>query len=205
MNAAITEWPNISNKEMATIIKPYINNIFITNALLQKTCSDICTIVFEDPSENVQLLGLLAVHMEALGNYFEVTTKMLREVIQKLEEIVLSEHVKKAKKADDKMKRDDKIKFVKEWKGKKFEMLVEETLVEGTTSNKFVGGIFMATSTLKQNVPLLQTVYKSDAAHMNFGKYTLYSCYGITANCNASPVAFAVVFGNENKSGWVDF
>jgi hypothetical protein len=40
---------------------------------------------------------------------------------------------------------------------------------------------------------------------MNFGKYTLYYCYGITANCNASPFAFGIVFGNEDKSGWVDF
>jgi hypothetical protein len=63
----------------------------------------------------------------------------------------------------------------------------------------------MATSTLKENVPLLQTIYQSDAAHMNFGKYTLYSCYGITANCNASPVAFDRVFSNEDQSGWIDF
>ncbi len=130
---------------------------------------------------------------------------MQREVIQKLEEIVLSERMKKARKAGDKMKRDDNIKFVKEWKEKNFEMLLEESLVEGTTLNKFVGRIFMATSTSKQNDPLLQTVYQSDAAHMKFGKYTLYSCYGITANCNASPVAFAIVYGNEDKSGWVNF
>jgi hypothetical protein len=45
---------------------------------------------------------------------------------------------------------------------------------------------------------------KSDA-HMNFGKYTLYSCYGITANCNASPVAFGIVFNIEDKSGCVEF
>ncbi len=94
---------------------------------------------------------------------------------------------------------------MKEWKEKNFEMMLEEGLVEGTTFNKFVGGIFMSTSTLKQNVPLLQTVYQSDTAHVNFVKYTLYSCYGITANCNASPVAFAIVFDNEDKSGRVNF
>ncbi len=204
MKAAITEWPNILNKEMVTILRPYINDIFITNALLQKTCSDIRTLVFGDPSKNVELLGSLAVHMESLGHYFEVTTKMQREVIQKFEEIVLSERVRKAKKDGDKMKRDNKTKFVKEWKEKIYEIMLEEGLVEGSTLHKFVGGIFMATSTLKQNVPLLQTVYQSDTAHMNFGKYTLYSCYGITANCNASPVAFGM-FGNEDKSGWVDF
>ncbi len=65
MKAAITERPNISNKEMAAILKLYINNIFITDAL-QKTCSDIHTLVFGDPSKNVQLLGSLAVHVEAL-------------------------------------------------------------------------------------------------------------------------------------------
>jgi hypothetical protein len=84
-------------------------------------------------------------------------------------------------------------------------MLLEEGLVEESTLHKYLAGIFIATSTLKQNVPLLQTVYQSDVAHMNFGKYNLYSCYGVTANCNASPVAFGIVFGNEDKSGWVNF
>jgi hypothetical protein len=77
LKAALTKQHNTSNKEMATILKPYINNIFITNALLQKTHSDVRTLVFGDPSENIQLLGSLAVHMEALGHYFKVTTKSI--------------------------------------------------------------------------------------------------------------------------------
>ncbi len=40
---------------------------------------------------------------------------------------------------------------------------------------------------------------------MSFEKYTLYSCYGTTANCNTYPVAFGIFFGNEDKEGWVDF
>jgi hypothetical protein len=205
MKATITERPNILNKEMVTILRPYINNIFITDALLQKTCSDVCALIFRDPNKNVQLLGSLAVHMESLGHYFERKTKTPREVIQKLEEIVLSELAKKVKKDGKKMKRDNKIKYVKDWKEKNYEMLLEEGFVEESTLHKYVGGIFITTSTSKQNVPLLQTVYQSDAAHMNFGKYTLYSCYGSTANCNASHVAFGIVFGNEDRSGWVDF
>ncbi len=82
VKAAITERPNILNKEMVTILRPYINDIFITDALLQKTCSDIRTLIFGDSSENVELLGSLAVHMKSLGHYFEVTTKTQREVIQ---------------------------------------------------------------------------------------------------------------------------
>jgi hypothetical protein len=33
----------------------------------------------------------------------------------------------------------------------------------------------------------------------------MFSCYGVTANANMSPVGFAVIFGNENASGWKDF
>ncbi len=61
----------------------------------------------------------------------------------------------------------------------------------------------MSIAPAKNSVPLLQTaVYQADAAHMNFGKYTLYSCYGITSNCNLFPVAFGIVFSNEDKEGW---
>ncbi len=106
MKAACTERPNISNKEMTIILKPYINDVLITDALLQKTCSDFHTKVFGDPSENLQLLGLLAECMEALEHNFKVTTTMLREVMQKLEEIVLSEPEKNAKKNGNEMKRE---------------------------------------------------------------------------------------------------
>ena len=45
----------------------------------------------------------------------------------------------------------------------------------------------------------------ADACHLNFGKYTLFSCYGITANANMSPVAFAILFGNESGYAWKQF
>ena len=54
-------------------------------------------------------------------------------------------------------------------------------------------------------VPHLQDVFQADAAHTNFGKYTLYSCYGSTANGNTSPIAFALIFGNKDKAGWEAF
>ena len=57
----------------------------------------------------------------------------------------------------------------------------------------------------ENTVPLLQSVFQADAAHMNFGKYTLYSCYGTTANGNTFPVAIAIIFGNEDKDGWTRF
>jgi len=49
------------------------------------------------------------------------------------------------------------------------------------------------------------TLIMADACHLNFGKYTLFSCYGIIANCNMSPAGFAIVFGHENGTTWKEF
>ncbi len=73
---------------------------------------------------------------------------------------------------------------------------------EGVGQERFLCGVFLSISAARNVVPLLQTVYQADAAHMNFGKYTLYSCYGITANRNSFPVVFGIIFGNEDKEGW---
>jgi hypothetical protein len=54
-------------------------------------------------------------------------------------------------------------------------------------------------------VPHLQDVFQADAAHMNYGKYTLFSCFGSTANVNTSPIAFAILFCNKDKAGWEAF
>jgi hypothetical protein len=40
---------------------------------------------------------------------------------------------------------------------------------------------------------------------MSFRKYILYSCYGTTANCNTHPVAYGLLFGNEDKESRMDF
>jgi len=45
----------------------------------------------------------------------------------------------------------------------------------------------------------------ADACHLNFGKYTLFCCYGVTANANMFPVAFGIVFENENGDSWGEF
>ena len=51
----------------------------------------------------------------------------------------------------------------------------------------------------------LKRVFMADACHVHFGNYTLFSCYGVTANGNMSPVRFAIVLGNENGTTWEEF
>jgi len=67
--------------------------------------------VFGDPNENVQLLNEFCKSLESLGHGYEIITKTPREVITKLEEIVLTECLRKAKRDGEKMKTDQKIQF----------------------------------------------------------------------------------------------
>ncbi len=69
----------------------------------------------------------------------------------------------------------------------------------------FLHGIFFAPSFSKSAVPELQHLVMADACHLNFGKYNLFTCYGITANANMCPVGFAIIFGNENLLSWKEF
>jgi hypothetical protein len=65
--------------------------------------------------------------------------------------------------------------------------------------------IFFAPLFVKRTVSQLQKVFMADTCHLHFGKYMLFSCYGLTANYNASPVAFAILVGNKNISTWSQF
>jgi hypothetical protein len=93
---------------------------------------------------------------------------------------------------------------VQEWKKEHKDLLVLQ-LGSKNQCLKFVHGVFFAPSFLKQTVPHLQRLFMADACHLNFGKYTLFSCYEVTANAYMSPVAFGIIFGNENGVSWCEF
>ena len=72
-------------------------------------------------------------------------------------------------------------------------------------SNSFLTGILFSTNISITTVPHLQKVVQADACHMHFGKYTLFSTYGRIANGSMAPVAFGILFGNENEESWGKF
>ncbi len=90
------------------------------------------------------------------------------------------------------------------WKKENYVLLVNQ-LGYKTTIGHFLRGVFYVPSFTKATVPELQTVFMADACHLNLRKNTMFSCYGVTANANMSPVGFAIIFGNENASSWKDF
>ena len=65
---------------------------------------------------------------------------------------------------------------------------------------QYLHGIYFTPSFVQKTVPELKWLFMADACHVDFGKYTVFSCYGITANGNMPSVGFGIVFGNENGS-----
>jgi hypothetical protein len=96
---------------------------------------------------------------------------------------------------------NDRKTYAANWLLTHEDMIVSQ-LGSKTDCLKFVNGVFFAPCFATATVPHLQRVFMADACHLNFGKYTLFSCYGKTANANMSPVAFAIIFGNENGASW---
>ena len=204
---AVSKTPNLSSKTIRGMLQDYANDLFITDNLIQNTRTNIRNKVFGHPDENILYLPALAMSLEECGHSFHVVKKTPFQVKKRLLNIILQEKINAlANRTPPKqMNTVQKLEYVDAWQVANAEMLNDvglgQNCVEGGEET-FVTGLFLSTAAAKNSVPLLQTVYQADAAHMNFGKYTLYSCYGITANCNALPVAFGIVFGNEDREGW---
>jgi hypothetical protein len=131
-----------------------------------------------------------------------------KQILRMLGRVVLSDLIPKNKVEGKLMTKAEKIEFVTDWKSENKQVLEDGGLKEpklGDVPLKFFSGILFSTLGACKAMPFLQQVFQADACHMSFRKYTLYSCYGTTANCNTYPVAFGILFENENKEGWMEF
>ncbi len=112
--------------------------------------------------------------LEAAGHDYQIIMKSNASVFQKVEEMVLTQHIASMKASGVKLLKQHKIDFIKEWHKANQALLLKVGLGEGPSDrNCFVTGIFISLSTARATVPLLQTVYQADAAHTNFGKYSV--------------------------------
>jgi len=101
--------------------------------------------------------------------------------------------------------RDERRQFWSKWKTDNYALLVNQLGYKSQEGTRFLHGVFFTPSFSQKTVPELQTLFMADACHLNFGKYTMFTCYGITANANMSQVGFAIIFGNENGASWKEF
>ena len=118
--------------------------------------------------------------------------------------VVSSEELLRLKANNETLSAEECRNFVQTWKREHKDLLVSQ-LGSKNQCLGFVHGMFFAPSFSKKTVPQLQQLFMVDACHLNFGKYTLFCCYGVTDNANMSPVAFGIIFGNENGASWSEF
>ena len=206
VKAEVSLRPNIPNKELKALLKDYVKDMFLTSSLLQQTRTAIRKQVFGDADTNVMYVPALQRLLQASGHDFEFYVREKDDVLRKCEEIALSQHIALKKVEGTKLMRTEKIEYIKQWKHENKVMLEESGISPNASDTlRFVSGVFLSLKQARHTVPLLQSVFQADAAHMNFGKYTLYSCYGNSANGNTFPVALAIIFGNEDRDGWTRF
>ncbi len=126
-------------------------------------------------------------------------------MIRQLRSTVVREELKRREKDKEPvLERGAKTEtFVKNWLVEHDVYLTKQLGVHDGPTLKFLTGVFIATSTSKQQVRFLQEVIQADGAHMSFGKYTLYSANANSANGATVLLGFAILLGNEDTSNWI--
>ena len=110
--------------------------------------------VFGNPDDNVQLISVLVAEMRSRDHDVLVVEQNDCEVYKMLEALILSEEVNKRKTSGgDKMRKADKISFMKNWKVNNIQMLIDgglDTVIQGPNVPKFVSGVFSQHQVLGQ-------------------------------------------------------
>jgi hypothetical protein len=139
VKGALAEKPNISNKALTMLLSPYVVDKFLTHSLINQTKKHLRLHLFGDPFVNVTFLPALVSELKAAGHDFQIITKSYASVIQRVEEMVLTQHLALMKGMGVKLVKQDKIDFIKEWRTENQALLLKEGLEEGSSNeNCFV-------------------------------------------------------------------
>jgi hypothetical protein len=194
-----------TNKPLRGYLKAYGKEYALTDSILQEARTAAWTQLFCTAKINVTYANTVKNELVKRGHIVRVRYTGRRETLKNIEVIILAEELLRQKHLDNStLGKDERFSFISKWKKDHHELPMEQLGPKCVDVN-FLYGIFFAPSFSQATVPELQRLVMADACHLSFGKYTLFSCYGITANANMSPVEFAIIFGNENLLSWKDF
>ena len=209
IRGTIANAPMTSNHHLKQLLLPYGNDFAFTKTIINSARSLAKTSIFGMAATNCKYFLALRDELVLRGNYVEVIFTTRAQAINRLLLVVIHEEVRRRKAAGT---GDHSVlgtvagakNYVTEWKLENADFLNEHFGVDGNNW-RFVQWILFATSTSKRTAPNLQFVMQADAAHLRFGKYTLYSAFGITAEAQCSSIAYAIIFGNEDAAAWTQF
>ncbi len=100
--------------------------------------------------------------------------------IKNLEKIIIADAVLRRKDAHlEDLAPNNRRAYVLKWMNDNSVILLKQL---GWNSNNvsFLGRVMFPPLFVQKTIPHLQKTYMADACHLNFGKYTLFSCYGVT-------------------------
>jgi hypothetical protein len=194
-----------TNKMLRGYLKAYGKEYALTDSILQEARTAARTQLFGTAKVNVTYAERVKNELVKRGHVVRMRYTGRRETLKNIEVIILAEELLRRKHFDNStVDKEERTSFISKWKKDHRELLMEQ-LGPKCVDVDFLHGIIFAPSFLQATVPELQRLVMADASHLNFGKYTLFSCYGITANANMCPVGFAIIFGNENLLSWKEF
>jgi hypothetical protein len=202
----VAENPAITNKTLRGLLNSYGREYALTEAVLNEARISARLELFGTPDLNVTYADNIQEELRKRGHIVRMKYTNRRETLKNIERLVISEEMLRRKHADNStMSANDRKAFIDKWKSDNGELLREQLGPKDVGVVQFLHGIFLTPCFSQATVPKLQRLIMSDACHLNFGKYTLFSCYGVTANANMFPIGFAIIFGNENAVSWKEF
>ena len=203
---AVSANPGIPYSYLRELLSLYVRPYALTDSILQEARDLAKKQLFGLAEENVQYTKGVVAELEGLGHHVRVLYADRKEIVQAVCAIALKEELDRLKKVKQTLERDEQVTFVKQWRKQNEAFFYAELgLPDSPIQKTFVKGVLFTTSSSSHTVPLLQDVIQADGAHSQYGKYTLFSAYGTNANGHMSPVAFALIFGNEDKNNWATF
>ena len=198
--------PGMSYSHMRSLLSNHVHTELITDNLLQEARDWAKLQLFGNADDNVKYCEAVKAAIIGMDHSCEFLYCDRRDVIRQLRATVVREELKRREdKKEPALERSETEEFIKNWLMENDLHITKQLGPEDGPQIKFLTGVFIATSTSKMQVPLVQDVIQADGAHMSFGKYTLFSAYATSANGAMVSLGFAILFGNEDTSNWIKF
>ena len=180
--------PAISNKNLRHALSAYGKEHLLTNSILQEARTKANAQLFGIPEDNVKYAEGMKSELKKDSHVIELMYMTRKETICNVEHFVIGEELLHLRSVTNgTLDRDERHRYWSKWKSEKYALLFNQLRFK-TQAMRFLHGMFFMPSFLQKTVPELQTLFTADACHLNFGKYTMFVCYGVTANANMSPV-----------------
>jgi hypothetical protein len=177
----IANTPAISNKNLRQALSAYGKEHSLTDLIMQEARTEAKAQLFGIAEENVKYAEGMKSELEKHGHVVELMYTSRKETLCNVERLVIGEELLRVKSVTNvTLNRDERRQFRSKWKADNYALLVNQ-LGFKTQALQFLHGVFFMPSFLQKTVPELQTLFMADECHLNFGKYTMFAHYGVTA------------------------